>query len=387
MKRFSIFLILNFWAVTAALAQSPAMPVMTAKSWLLLDATTEQVIASHQPGLRVEPASLTKLMTGYIACAAVEQKKIQRDQMVDVSARAWKTDRGGSRMFIEPGKPVSIGDLLHGLIVQSGNDAAVALAEAISGSEPAFVAEMNRMAKVMGLKDTQFANSHGLPDPNNYSTARDLAILATHVIYDYPECYSIYAVKTFTYNGIAQPNRNRLLAPDQGIDGMKTGQTAASGYSLIASASRQLGTGAVAVNRSRRLVAVVLGAASGNARTFETQRLLNWGFRNFHTIKLYAAGDVVATPIIWKGLQKEIKAGFTEDVIITVPRAAARKVKSHLEIKEPLLAPAAEGTQLGQLRVTLDDAVLVTRPIVALENVGQADFFTRMLDVIWLWMR
>jgi D-alanyl-D-alanine carboxypeptidase (penicillin-binding protein 5/6) len=380
MKRIRAILVLNFFAFTMAFAQGPAAPALTAKSWLLFDASSDQVIAAHEPGMRIEPASLAKLMTAYLACAAVDKQKISLSQMIDVSNRAWKVDHDGSRMFIEPGKPVSFQDLLYGLIVQSGNDAAVALAEALSGTEEAFVAEMNRTAKVMGLTATRFANSHGLPSPDNFSSARDLAILATHVIYDYPDCYKIYAVRSFTYNKIAQANRNRLLAPEAGVDGIKTGYTEASGYSLITSASRT-GEGS-----ARRLIAIVLGAPSGNARAQDSQKLLNWGFRNFESIKLYAGGTPVSTPMVWKGVRDQVKVGFGEDILVTVPKSAAKKLKPVLELNTPLLAPIAAGSRVGQMKVVADNVVLSTRPVIALENVEQAGFLARMSDGAWLWI-
>ncbi len=380
MKRTGAILALHFFALTTAFAQTPAAPVLTAKSWLLLDTTSDHVIAAHEPGKRIEPASLTKLMTAYLACAAVEKQKIRLDQMVEVSNRAWKVDRDGSKMFIEPGKPVSVQDLLHGLIIQSGNDAAVALAEAVSGTEDTFVGEMNRMAKVMGMVNTRFANSHGLPSPDNYSTARDLSILATHVVQDYPECYKIYSIKTFTYNKIAQPNRNRLLAPEAGVDGMKTGHTNASGYSLITSATRTGESG------ERRLIAIVLGASTGNARAQDSQKLLSWGFRNFDTVKLYAGGKAVSMPKVWRGVQEQVKVGFGEDIVVTLPKGAARKFKPVLELNNPLRAPIAAGSKLGQMNLMLDNVVVATRPIVALEKVDEAGFFTRSSDNAWLWI-
>lgn len=380
MKRISVIHILNCFVFSMACAQTPTAPVLTAKSWLLLDTSSNHVLASHDADVRVEPASMVKLMTGYLACAAIQEKKITLNQMVNVSTRAWKVDRDGSKMFIEPGKPVSIQDLLYGLVVQSGNDAAVAMAEAVSGSEESFVSQMNGMAGIFGLKDTHFANSHGLPDAGNYSTASDLAILATHVVEDYPECYKIYATKAFTYNKITQPNRNQLLSLDASIDGIKTGHTNASGYSLIASANRPNGTG------SRRLIAVVLGAASGNARTQESQKLLHWGYQNFDTVKLYGHGDILATPAVWKGKQKQVKVGFTEDLYVTVPKGQSKKIRQVLEMNSPLLAPIVVGNKLGQVKVMVDNAVVLARPIVALENVEQANFFARMLDAAWLWM-
>ncbi|MDY7547806.1 D-alanyl-D-alanine carboxypeptidase family protein [Glaciimonas sp. CA11.2] len=380
MKKISAILILNCLMVAAPFAQTSTEPLLTAKSWLLLDTNSDHVLASHDADVRVEPASLVKLMTGYLACAAIEEKKLNPQQMVNVSTRAWKVDHEGSRMFIQPDKPVSVQDLLYGLIVQSGNDAAVAMAETISGTEETFVAQMNNTARIWGLKDTHFANSHGLPDPENYSTARDLATLATHVVEDFPECYKIYAIKSFTYNKITQQNRNQLLSTDANIDGIKTGHTAASGYSLIASANRPNGIG------TRRLIAVVLGAPSGNARAQESHKLLQWGYQNFDTVKLYSHGEVVVTPKVWKGKQRELKGGFLEDLYVTVPKGQASKIKQTIELNNPLLAPIAEGNKLGQLKVQVGENVVLTHAIVALASVEQANFVSRILDDVWLWV-
>ncbi|MES2125738.1 MAG: D-alanyl-D-alanine carboxypeptidase family protein, partial [Pseudomonadota bacterium] len=278
MKKFFAALAASALLLSSAFAQSLPPPTIAAKSWILLDATSSQVIASQDPTARVEPASLTKIMTAYVTFAALKDKKIDINQMVNVSVKAWKVDASSSKMFIDPATPVKINDLLYGLMVQSGNDAAVALAEAVAGDEAAFVVLMNREAERMGLKATHFANPHGLPSPDNYSTAQDLAVLASRVIADYPEFYKIDSVKEFTYNRIKQPNRNRLLWLDPTVDGMKTGHTEAAGYCMIASAHRPNGSAG-----ERRLISVVLGTNSDAARTQESQKLLNWGFQNFDT--------------------------------------------------------------------------------------------------------
>ncbi|MGB6055065.1 MAG: D-alanyl-D-alanine carboxypeptidase family protein [Burkholderiaceae bacterium] len=365
----------------AAQAQSLPPPTIAAKSWLLKDVTSNQVIAAENADLRIEPASLVKLMTIYLAFDALKDKKLTLDQMITVSERAWKVDPSSSKMFIEPRVPVSFGDLLYGVIVQSGNDASVAVAEAVAGTEDAFVVLMNREAQRMGLKDTHFANAHGLPSPDNYSTARDLAVLATHLIADHPEGYKMYSTKSFTYNKITQQNRNRLLWLDPSVDGMKTGHTQAAGYCLIASAKRPNGSG------ERRLVSVVLGTNSDQQRAQESQKLLNWGFQNFDTVKLYAKGEPVATPEIWKGTQSQIKLGFNHDVFVTVPRGTADKMKPVLERRDPLVAPVAANSQVGVLKMVADGKTLAEFPLLALEQVNQASIFGRAWDSVRLWLK
>lgn len=381
MKKFLAALAATALSLSTAFAQTVPAPTIAAKSWLLLDATSGQVLASQEPDLRIEPASLTKLMTSYLASSAIKEKRIDRNQMVNVSVHAWKVDRSSSKMFIDPATPVKIDDLLHGLIIQSGNDSAVALAEAVAGTEETFVTLMNREVERMGLKNTHFANSHGLPDPGNYSTARDLAILSKHVIYDHPEDYKIYAIKEFTYNKIKQPNRNRLLWLDPTVDGLKTGHTSTAGYCLIATAHRPNG------GVDRRLISVVIGTASDQVRTQESLKLLNWGFQNFDTVKLYAKGQPVATPEVWKGSQGAVKIGFTEDVYVTVPKGVAEKMKPVLERKDPLVAPVAQNSKVGTLKVMVDGKPLTELPVVALEQVNEASIFGRAWDSMRLWLK
>lgn len=368
--------------MVAANAQTIPAPAIAAKSWLLLDSTSGQVIASQDPQMRIEPASLTKVMTAYVTFTALRDKRLTLDQMVNVSTHAWKVDGSSSKMFIDPRVPVSISDLLHGLMVQSGNDAAVALAEAVAGDEGTFVALMNREAQRMGLKNTRFANPHGLPDPNNYSTAADLAKLAANVIADFPEFYKIDSVKKFTYNKITQQNRNRLLWLDPSVDGMKTGHTESSGYSMIASARRANGA-----TGQRRLIAVVLGTSSDNVRTQESQKLLNWGFQNFDTVKLYSKGQAIQTPTVWKGSQSTVKIGFTRDLLVTVPKGVAGKMKPVLERRDPLVAPLARNTAVGTLKMMVDGKPILALPVVTLEEVGEASIFGRAWDSMRLWMQ
>ena len=359
--------------ITSAHAQTPPAPVINAKSWLLLDVSSGQVLASQSAGERIEPASLTKLMTAYLAFAALKAKTITQEQTVPVSERAWKM--GGSRMFIEPKKPVTVAELLRGMIVQSGNDACVALAELISGSEEAFAGAMNREAKRLGLKNTVFKNSTGWPDPEHLTTAEDLSTLAGAIIRDFPEFYSLYSLKDYTYNGITQPNRNKLLWVDPNVDGMKTGHTESAGYCLITSVKRG----------PRRLLTVVLGAASDNARATESQKLLNFGFLNYDGIKLYDKGQSVAQLEVWKGSAREIKAGFDRELFVTLPKGQAGKVKATLVSQKPLIAPVALGQKIGSMKVTVEGRDIAEIPVVALEAVEGAGVFGRAYDTVRLW--
>lgn len=372
----------NFLAACAALflfatasAQSLPPPTIAARSWLLMDATSGQVLGSQDPDMRVEPASLTKIMTAYLAFSAIRDKRLDLNQTVNVSVNAWKVDGDSSKMFIEPSTPVRVQDLLYGLIVQSGNDAAVALAEAVSGTEAAFADLMNREAQRMGMKNTRYANPHGLPHPNNYSTARDLSILATRLIADFPELYKIYSTKSFTYNRITQPNRNRLLWLDPTVDGMKTGHTQAAGYCLIATAKRANGK-----NGDRRLLSVVLGTESDSMRAQESQKLLNWGFLNFDTYKVYSKGQAVLTPTVWKGSLNAVPLGFNRDVYVTLPRGANLQLKPVVERTDPLVAPLNQFARVGTLKLMAGDKVVNTLPLLALEQVNQATIIGRAID-------
>jgi D-alanyl-D-alanine carboxypeptidase (penicillin-binding protein 5/6) len=381
MKKLIAALAASLLTVSAS-AQTVPAPSIAAKSWLLLDATSGQVIAAQDPNARIEPASLTKIMTAYVTFQAIRDKKLALNTMVNVSPRAWKVDSSSSKMFIDPATPVSVDDLLHGLMIQSGNDAAVALAEAVAGDEATFVVLMNREAQRMGMKNSKFANPHGLPSPDNFSTAQDLATLATNVIRDFPEFYKIDSVKQFTYNKITQQNRNRLLWLDPTVDGMKTGHTESSGYSMIASARRPNGT-----SGQRRLISVVSGASSDGVRTQESQKLLNWGFQNFDTVKLYSKGQAIATPEVWKGAQSNVKIGFTNDVLVTVPKGVAGKLKPVLERKDPLVAPLPRNGRVGTLRMMVDNKPLLVLPVVALEEVPEASIFGRAWDSMRLMIK
>jgi D-alanyl-D-alanine carboxypeptidase (penicillin-binding protein 5/6) len=360
----------------AARADAPPPPSVAAKSWLLLDVTSGQVIASQSPNERVEPASLTKLMTAYLVFTALKEKKIQSTQAVNVSERAWKM--GGSRMFVEPRKPVTVEELLRGMIVQSGNDATVALAETVAGSEDVFAQMMNKEAARLGLKDTSFTNSTGWPDPKLYSTASDLGRLAAALIRDFPEQYAaFYSTKEFRYNNITQPNRNRLLWLDPNVDGVKTGHTDAAGYCLIASAKRS----------DRRLLSVVLGTASDSARAQESQKLLNYGFQFYDTVRLFETAKPVGTVRVWKGAENEVGAGVRSDLYVTVPRGEADKLKADFVSQQPLVAPVSAGQPVGSIRVTLDGKPFGEYPAVAMQNVPVAGFFGRLADTVRLWFK
>lgn len=382
MKKILAALAATVFSVTFAFAQVLPAPTIAAKSWLLLDATSGQVLGSQDPTMRIEPASLTKIMTAYLAFSAIKEKRLDANQLITVSVRAWKVDSSSSKMFIDPATPVKVNDLLYGLIVQSGNDAAVALAEAVAGTEDAFVTLMNREAERMGMKSTHFANPHGLPSPDNYSTAQDLSILASRLIADHPDHFKIYSTKEYTYNKIKQPNRNRLLWLDPTVDGMKTGHTAGAGYCLISTAKRPNGG-----SGDRRLISVVLGTVSDQVRAQESQKLLNWGFQNFDTVKLYAKGQPVATPEVWKGSQSAVKIGFTHDVYVTVPKGVADKMKPVLERNDPLVAPIAQNSKVGTLKMMVDGKALTELPVLALEQVNQASIFGRAWDSVRLWLK
>jgi len=359
----------------AALASAPVPPNLAARSWLLLDATSGQLIASRNPDGRVEPASLTKLMTAYITFSALRQRSIALGQTIKVSERAWHVP--GSRMFIEPRKPVTVQELLHGMIVQSGNDACIALAEAIAGSEAAFVERMNREAQRLGLKDTHFTNASGLPDPHHYSTTSDLALLASTLIRDFPEYYQLYSEREYRYNDITQLNRNRLLWLDPNVDGMKTGHTESAGYCLVASARRG----------ERRLLSVLVGAATERARTEESQKLLNFGFQAYDGLRLYQKDQEISKLAVWKGSERTLRAGVASDLYVTVPTGTADKLQAEIVSEQPLVAPLAAGQRVGTLRVAHEGKALGEYPVVALESVAAAGFFQRAWDGIALWFK
>jgi D-alanyl-D-alanine carboxypeptidase (penicillin-binding protein 5/6) len=358
-----------------------APPDIAARSWLLLDMTTGATLVARDPDRRIEPASLTKLMTAYLVFNALRDKRLTGDQRPPVSALAYKA--GGSRMFVDPRNPARVDELLNGLIVQSGNDAAIVLAEAVGTTEAQFATMMNAEAARLGMTESKFTNASGLPDPQHYSTARDLATLASRLITDHPEYYRLYAQRDYTYNNIKQPNRNRLLFTDPTVDGVKTGHTDAAGYCLISSAKREDTTSGL----SRRLLAVVLGANSESSRAIESQKLLNFGFQNYQVVRLYRKDAPLASYKVFKAKAPEVKVGFSDDVMLTVARNDVDRVKGEVERSEPLIAPIPAGTRLGTLRVQLSDRTLLERPIVALENVEAAGWMGRSWDTIKLWIK
>jgi D-alanyl-D-alanine carboxypeptidase (penicillin-binding protein 5/6) len=372
----TLLLSLLFALLTALPAQaqltSPPLSI-AARTWLLVDFGSGQELASTNPDERIEPASLTKLMTTYLSFAAIKQGTIKLDQTVPVSERAWKAQ--GSRMFIEPKRSVTVSELLHGMIVQSGNDACIALAELIGGSEEGFAQLMNREALRLGLAHSQFRNATGLPDPQHYTTARDLAKLTTALIRDFPDFYPLFSIKEYRYNNINQPNRNRLLWSDPHVDGVKTGHTEGAGYCLIASAKRD----------SRRLLSVVLGTTSEASRASESQRLLDYGFQFYDGVKLYSAGQVVSQLRVFKGRLNNVKAGFDTDFALSVPKGQSAQLKVEVQSLQPLLAPVRIGQRVATLKLTLGDKPWGEYPLVALEEVPLAGFFGRAWDTVKMW--
>ena len=362
-------------AAPPALPAAPSAPAVAAAAWLLSDVTSGQTLDAGNADARRDPASLTKLMTAYLVFGALRTKTIVPSQMVNVSERAWRAE--GSRMFIEPRRAVSVDELLRGMIVQSGNDASIALAELVGGTEEEFVARMNKEAARLGMTNSRFANVTGLSAPQHYSTAADLARLAAAVIRDYPEYYPLYAQKEFRYNNITQPNRNRLLWTDPNVDGVKTGHTEAAGWCLIASAQRG----------DRRVLAVVLGAASDAARAAEAQKLMNWGFQAFDTVQLYQSGKQVTALRVWKGASPEVPAGFLADRHLTIPKGRSDRLSLTMQADEPLVAPVARAQRVGTVKVALDGKPVADFPLIALEDVPLASLFGRAWDTVRLWFR
>ena len=358
----------------AALPVPPA-PQIAARAWLLIDANSGQSLAENGPDSRVEPASLTKLMTAYLSFAAIKEGRLKLDQTLSVPEKAWKAE--GSRMFLDPRTPAKVDDLLKGMIVQSGNDACITLAEGIAGSEEGFAGMMNQQAKRLGMTGTRFVNATGLPHPDHYTTARDLSRLVVALIRDFPEFYKYYAIKEFAYGGINQPNRNRLLWMDPNVDGVKTGHTESAGYCLIASATRD----------NRRLVSVVLGTGSDSARAMESQKLLNYGFQFFETVKLYRANQPVTTLRLYKGTSSEVQAGFPRDFYVTVPRGSAKQLKAQIYSTQPMLAPVSKGQAVATLRLSLDGKPVGDFALSALTGVGVSGLIRRAWDSLMLMLQ
>ncbi|PIT83683.1 D-alanyl-D-alanine carboxypeptidase family protein [Limnohabitans sp. 15K] len=374
------FLAVLTWGVQA---QMPQPPEMAAKAYLLIDVTANQVLAAKDPDMPVEPASLTKLMTAYLVFDALKSRKIELKQTLPVSERASKMP--GSRMFIDPKMRVPVEDLIKGMVVQSGNDATVALAEGVAGSVERFVQMMNDQAKVLGMKNSSYRNPDGLTESGHTTTARDLGVLATRLMRDFPEYASYYAIKKYRYEGTPaanDSNRNLLLFRDATVDGLSTGQTKAAGYCLVATAKRDFpNVGA------RRLLSVVLGADSENARANESQKLLNWGYSAFDAVKLFEAGQPVLSPSVWQGKTPVVKLGSFQPLVVAVPSGTAAQIKTEVARPDPLVAPFAKGQTVGSLKVMRADKLLFEVPLVALEPVEQAGVLGRAWDALRLWIK
>ena len=372
------------WTVAAALLACssyaaevpiPAPPQLGAKSYFLMDFASGNVLAEDAPDLRLDPASLTKLMTAYTVFHALDQGQVGLDDEVYVSEKAWRTE--GSRMFIEVDTRVGLEDLIRGMIIQSGNDASVALAEHVAGSEETFVALMNEYAETLGMTATSYRNVTGLPAPDHYTTARDVAALARAIIAEFPDYYGWYSEREFTYNDIRQHNRNSLLWRDPSVDGMKTGHTEDAGYCLVTSADRS----------GMRLISVVMGMASAEARVDGSQALLNYGFRFYETHKLYAAGEEITTARVWKGDPETAALGLAEDLYITIPRGSYEALSASMELQTNLIAPLDGEATVGQVRVSLEGTDLLDAPLVALHPVEEGSFWTRLRDELTLWLQ
>ncbi len=359
---------------------TPPAPSIDAKSWVLMDYASGQVLAESNMDQRVAPASITKVMTSYVVSAEMAHGKIHLDDQVFISERAWRSGGAGtdgSTSFLQLNSKVALKDLLYGMIIQSGNDAAIALAEHTAGSEETFAQLMNQYAAKLGMTGTNYVDASGLPNPNHYTTAHDIALLSRALIHDYPDEYKVYAIKEFEWNGIKQHNRNTLLWRDETVDGIKTGHTSEAGYCLATSAKRG----------DQRLIAVVMGAPGEKQRADDNQELLNYGFRFFETKKLYAANTPLATPELWKGGVESVPLGVAEDVLVTFPRGRYGDLKASLELPSRLVAPVEKGKAVGTLKVQFDGKALVHSPLVALVDGPEGGFFKRFSDGIWMWIK
>lgn len=363
--------------VQALPPQLPDAPLLAASAYLLYDYTSDQVLVSRNADAHVEPASLTKLMTAYLVFDALEHDTLSLQQRLDVPAAALRVGPGESRMLLRAGQSVTVDDLLHGLIVQSGNDAAIALALNVAGSEAGFVDMMNKEAKRLGMVNTHFTNPVGMPDAQHYSSAADLALLAAAVVRDYPQYYPLFALRDYTFNDVTQANRNRLLWIDPHADGMKTGHTETAGYCLIGSTKRN----------NRRLISVLLGADSDSLRAIESQKLLNFGYQNFDAVRLYQKDQPVTRLRIWKGTASHVETGFRRDLFLTIPKGKLARLKAVVETHQPIFAPISGGQQLGVLKLSLDGQPYAEFPLLALEGVSLANVFSRGWDSIRLFAK
>ena len=362
-------------ASLANAAPIPAPPLVNARAYALIDFNSGDILVQGNSRERVEPASITKLMTAYVVFAGLKAGKIHLDDQVFISKRAWRTE--GSRTFADVNTHIRLEDLLKGMIVQSGNDASVALAEHVAGSEDAFAELMNHYAASLNMTGTHFMNATGLPDPNHYTTAYDIALLAQAIIREFPEFYRYYSIKEYSYNGITQQNRNKLLWRDPTVDGMKTGYTESAGYCLVTSSLRD----------NMRLISVVLGTKNEEARIVESQKLLGYGFRFFETRLLYSAAKPIAQARVWKGETQELPLGIKEDLYVTVPRDSTDKIAAETNINPSVLAPVRKGDQLGKLEVKLDGAEVVSRPLVAMQDIPEGGFTRRVADGVMMFFQ
>ena len=375
MKQFKLLVLLagsSLSIAASAVSVVPPPPEINAASYLITDADSGYLLVEKNIDQRVEPASLTKMMTAYVAASQIAGGHIAMTDEVTVSEKAWRM--GGSRMFIEVGKQVSVEDLLKGVIIQSGNDASVALAEHISGTEEAFAGLMNHYASELGMNGTNFMNSSGWPGEEHFTTARDLATLARAMIRDYPDIYALHSIREFTYNDIKQSNRNRLLWKDSSVDGIKTGHTESAGYCLVASSVRD----------GIRLISVVMGADGTQARTEATQALLNYSYRVFETRKLYATSETLTTAKVWKGERDSLALVVEDDIVLTLPKAQFEQIQTMMTVEEKLIAPITPGQKLGEIKLLLDDEVIASRLLVASEAVPAGSFFVRLRDHVKL---
>ncbi len=388
---YSIVLLFALFSPLANAQSSPLTPApeIAANSYLLVDVTANQVLASKSADMPIEPASLTKLMTAYIVFDSIKNKKITLNQTFAVSEKAWRMP--GSRMFIDPKMKVPVEDLIKGMIVQSGNDAVMALAEGVGGSKENFVMMMNNQAQVLGMKSTTYKNPEGLTEAGHTTTANDLRILAQRIIEDFPQFVHYYAIKKYHYPGTPvtnDTNRNLLLFRDPSIDGLKTGHTDAAGYCLIATGKRNIpGLGPRGTAGPRRLLSIVLGTTSENARANESQKLLNWGYSAFDSVKLYDANQVVSTPRVWKGVESSVEMGQTKPIVVAVPNGMASKIKTSIVRSDPIIAPISQNQVIGSLKVTLADQPLNDLPLIALKPIPQSNIFGRAWDSMRLFIQ